>query len=350
MENLANLSDEEILSKDSPESVEVPTEEVEVPETITETNTEEKSESNLSTEESIKETSESLEEKSEEEVIEDLPEDFDYKSEYLKLRKPFKAGGKTVTVKTAEEMISLMQQGIGYTSKSQKLKKQVKLANMLESAGLSKEDLTLFIDVSKKNPKALQKLIKDSNIDPLDLDMSDDAEEYVPSNYEVSDEELRFKGVIEELSESDSGKTLIQDVRSWDARSKDIIWKEPNLLTVLSEQVNSGVYKVITDEMSRQRLVGTLDPDIPFLQAYDTVGQQLLQKKAKSSEGNVAKVEGNTSQKVVDRKANIPKPMISNQAKAKAASSTSIKTKPVNEKNSLMEMSDDEFLKLQMPM
>ena len=45
---------------------------------------------------------------------------------------------------------------------------------MLENAGITDENqLAYLIDLSNKNPQAIQKLVKDSGIDPLDMTYRD---------------------------------------------------------------------------------------------------------------------------------------------------------------------------------
>lgn len=274
-----------------------------------------------------------------------FPDDFDYKGEYEKLCKPFKANGQLVTIRNADEIISLMQKGIGYTAKSQKLQEQVRIASMLENAQVDKEQLMLLIDASKKNPKALQKLIRESNIDPLDLDLSDDAE-YSPPNYEVSDEEIQFKNTLEELNQNTYGKELLSEVKDWDAASKDTVWKQPTLLNVLAEQVESGVYKTITKEIARRKLVGTVANNTPFLQAYHEIGNQLLEHRNKAKETNTS--VANSGKVVVDRRVIAPKSTLANSDKVAAASPNKSARQATSGVNPLL-MSDEEFMKLSQP-
>lgn len=346
--DIDSLSDEEFLNHASPISSNPPTEDTtssDVPaEEVVESPKEEQAPVSEDTttdnvEDAVKDTLE-------------FPDDFDYKAEYQKLCKPFKANGKTVSIRHADEIVSLMQKGIGYTAKSQKLQEQVRIATMLDTAGITKDDLNLLIEASKKNPKALQKLIKNSNIDPLDLDLSEESEEYVPSNYDITDEELQFKSTIEELNQTPVGKELLTTVKDWDAPSKDVIWKQPNLLNILAEQVESGVYKTISDEVDRRKLVGTIPNTTPFLQAYHEVGQQLLQNKSKAKATNppVATVNSNKSNRViVDRRVTTPKSNLPNSDKVSAAS---IANKPSKQGGNLVNplaLSDEEFLKLTVP-
>lgn len=349
-----SLTDEEFLNQTSPstitaeETVEEKEKEEEVPsseETAQETST------NLEDLSKVAEDTSATPETKEVETEISFPEDFNYREAYLQLTKPFKANGKTVVVKDAAEIISLMQKGIGYTAKSQKLQDKLRVAETLEAAGISKEDLNLLIEANRKNPKALQKLIKNSNIDPLDLDLSEESGEYVPNNYEVSDEEVQFKAALEEISSSTGGQELIANVKGWDAVSKDLVWKQPTLLNVLTEQVENGVYKTISDEVSRRRLVGTIPENTPFLHAYHEVGRQLLEQssKAKSKDSSVAKVTSGSNKVLVDRRVTTPKPTIANSDKVSAASVHTKKPTQGVLNADVLKLSDSEFMKLTAP-
>ena len=46
--------------------------------------------------------------------------------------------------------------------------------------------------LSKKNPKAIAKLIKESDLDPLDID-KDAPTDYQPTDYSVTDKEIEFR-------------------------------------------------------------------------------------------------------------------------------------------------------------
>lgn len=98
---------------------------------------------------------------------------FDYKAAYEQITAPFKANGREMKVESPEEAVRLMQQGANYVKKMQALKPHLKMVRMLENNGLLDEGrLNFLIDVSRKDPGAIKKLLKDANIDPMDLDLS----------------------------------------------------------------------------------------------------------------------------------------------------------------------------------
>jgi hypothetical protein len=280
----------------------------------------------------------------------ELPDDFDYKTAYLNIRKPFKAGGQTIVVKNDDEIISLMQKGIGFTAKSQKLAQQAKLAAVLEKGQIGMDDLPFLIDLQQKKPDAIRKLIKEAGIDPLDID-TDSPDTYTAGNYSVTDKELAFTAALDELTSTPEGKEFVGKIHTdWDSNSKEVLWENTSIMAIMAEQYQSGVYKTITDEMSRQKLVGTLSTDLPFIQAYKQVGDQLLNSKAKTLEPEVATVDvGNTGANVVAKRVVTPKPNVANDAKARAANvAAQPKHSQPIQKNPLA-MSDEDFMKLAQP-
>jgi len=285
-----------------------------------------------------------------EETIVAFPEDFDYKEAYLNLRKPFKANGKQVVIKSDQEMIQLMQMGIGYTAKSQKLNQQAKLAGMLEKGGITLDDIPFLIDLKQKKPDAIQKYFKDANIDPLDVDITSEPK-YVQGNYSVTDKELAFTTMLEEVSANQTGKEFLGLVhRNWDNDSKNLLWESAEILPTLAEQYYSGVYTKVVQEMDRQKAIGTIPNSIPFLHAYKLAGDTLLQQ-VNSTTNSVAKVSmgQSNSGSVVGRRTNQPTQNTANSTRAKSAMISHGSQHTGSAKVDYSLMSDEEFMRRTSP-
>ena len=116
----------------------------------------------------------------------------DYKEAYGQIMAPLKANGKTIELRSVDELRSLAQMGANYTRKMQDIAPHRKILLMLENNGLLDESkLSFYIDLEKKNPEAIKKLVVESGIDPLEIDTSVPAK-YQASNHTVTDEELGF--------------------------------------------------------------------------------------------------------------------------------------------------------------
>ena len=190
---------------------------------------------------------------------------------------PFKANGKEMQVNNVDEAISLMQMGANYTKKMASLKPHLKMIKLLENNGLLDENkLSFLIDLDKKSPQAISKLLKDSGIDPLDVDV-DKVGEYKPNTYTVDDRELALDAVLDDIQGTPTyGKTIDLVSNKWDAPSKQVIADNPQLLKVLNDHMASGHYDMISNEVDRERAFGRL-AGLSDIEAYRAVGDALAQ-------------------------------------------------------------------------
>lgn len=259
----------------------------------------------------------------------------DYKKFYEKIMTPFKANGKLITLKTPEEAIQLMQMGANYTRKMQAIAPYKKTLLMLENNGLLDEDkLSFLIDLDKKNPEAIKKLIKDAGIDPMDIDTSTEPQ-YKEGSHKVSNEEAAFMTVLDDLKQSQDGMQTIKEINSnWDDASKNILWSSPDIMRTIHQQRENGVYQLIVDEMERQRTLGNISPETPFLVAYKQIGDALVANKQKA-----------VPQPVAVKAKTVKTSTVKNNEKAKAAAPN--RTTPSAPKRFInpLAMSDEEFLK-----
>lgn len=200
---------------------------------------------------------------------------FDYKSEYEKLLKPFKANGREIAVKSVDDAVTLMQMGANYNKKMAALKPNLKLLKLLENNNLlDAEKLSYLIDLEKKDPKAISKLVKDSGIDPLDLS-SDEENAYKPTVKTVDDRELELDSVLDEIQGTETyNRTLSIVSQEWDGKSKQVIADTPQILKVINSHVQSGIYDLISKEVESERTFGRLN-GLSDIEAYRQVGDRL---------------------------------------------------------------------------
>ena len=280
-----------------------------------------------------KKTEESKEEKSKQSSEKEVT--IDYKKFYEKIMTPFKANGKLITLKTPEEAIQLMQMGANYTRKMQAIAPYKKTLMMLENNNLLDEDkLSFLIDLDKKNPEAIKKLIKDAGIDPLEIDTSTEPQ-YKEGSHKVSNEEAAFMSVLDDLKQSQEGMQTIQEINSnWDDASKKILWNSPEIMRTIHQQRANGVYKIITEEMERQRVLGNIPAETPFLMAYKQIGDALAAKQKPAPMQPVA-VKAKT----------VKTSSLKNNEKAKAAAPNRTTASAPKKFINPLAMSDEEFLK-----
>lgn len=276
------------------------------------------------------------------------PAQIDYKAEYEKIMAPFKANGKEIKLQSPEEVVQLMQMGANYTKKLQALQPNLKLLKMLENNNLLDEGkISFLIDLEQKNPQAIQKLLKESGVDPLDIDTSAEPD-YRPGNHKVSDEEMAFNATMEEVASIPEGKeTIITINKTWDKASKEALWTDPGILRLMTDQKRSGIYDQIANEIERRRVLGQIGNHVPFLQAYRDVGMEMQQRGAFNNIRQPATGQSPAQQdpsRVVETRVKTRKPD-SNSDRARAAAPTrSTPGKPQADFNPLA-LSDEEFEK-----
>lgn len=268
-----NASDEDILNAVAPE---VSTETETTEETTDEVTAEETSvEEEVTTEEPEDSPEESTEVTSEEvtEEAEESDSDTDAKEQLAKIFAPFRANGKEIKVDNVDDVIRLMQMGAGFNKKMAGLKPQLKLLKMLENNDLlSEEKISLMIDINKKDPAAIGKLLADSEIDPLNLDLGN---EYTPKSYTVSDSELELDDVLSDLRDSPHyAKTLDVTVNKWDSTSKQLLISNPSVIRILHDQIGNGIFDQVTQMVEKERLFGRLNR-LSDLEAYKQIGDMM---------------------------------------------------------------------------
>ena len=269
-------------------------------------------------------------------------EQVNYEEAYKEIMKPFKANGKMIELKDVNEATKLMQMGANYTRKMQELQPHRKMLMMLENNGLLDEGkLSYLIDLDKKNPDAIMKLVKDAGIDPLDID-TESSSTYQAGNHRVADEEVQFMSVLEDLKSQPEGHTTLKRINTeWDQASKEVLWNQPQIMTVMHQQIEGGIYDLIETEISRRKTLGLVSPDTPFLQAYKLVGDEM----------HAAGAFGAPVQTTAQRPAPIAttvaavRPPVANGAKASAASPTRSTPRTVGKTLNPLSMSDEEFLR-----
>ena len=266
----------------------------------------------------------------------------DYQALYEKIMAPFKANGKMIQVNTPEEAITLMQHGANYTKKMHALKPNLKMMRALENNGLLEEDkINNLIDLANKNQDAILKLVKDANLDPMEMDTSAETA-YKPQNHSVSDQEMDFHTTLEDVLSMESGSETISMINTqWDQASKEAIYKEPQIMQVIHDQRANGIYDRIYAEIDRRRTLGTLSTTIPLIQAYKQVGDEL------HSSGQLVAQETPANQskpKVLETRASNPRKAVSNGDKARAASPTRAAPKSSPKPFDPFALSDEEIM------
>ena len=270
----------------------------------------------------------------------------DYEAEYKRLIAPFKANGREIQVKSAEDAIALMQMGANYNKKMAALKPNLKIMKLLENNGLMNEEkLSFLIDLDKKNPAAINKLVQESGIDPMDLD-AEKAGEYRPKIHAVDDREIDLDTVLDEIQDTPTyARTLDVVSQKWDGASKQVISQTPQLLKVINAHMESGIYDLISKEVESERVFGRLN-GLSDIESYRHVGDAIQARGGFNHLGQ-SQVKPQASAPVIVE----PKPKKVEDDKLKDKRRAASSTKPVAPTTAIKEfnplaLSDAEFSKL----
>jgi hypothetical protein len=273
---------------------------------------------------------------------EDTPQEtdtFDYENAYNQVTAPFKANGATMQVKSPEDIVRLMQMGAGAQKQMAKLKPNLKLIKMLENNNLLDERrLNNLIDLSKNDSKAIAKLVKDSGVDPDDIDI-ENASTYQPNNYTVTDSEYELDQVLDSIKHTDTfDKTIDLLTSEWDDKSKTFVSENPNVIKVINDHMLNGVYDKVNAIMQQDKALGKLS-GVSDVDAY----KQIIDMLAKNGE----LIDGNQQEPV---QSNITDIGAAGSVKRKQNRKAAAPTKQTNTSNnskqdvSYLTLSDDEFM------
>ena len=207
---------------------------------------------------------------------------------------PFKANGKEIAPRTVEDVVQLMQMGANYTKKMQSIAPMRKAVESLSNAGInSEEDLSYLIDLYKGDKEAIKRLLKDHQIDAMDLDL--DEVKYSPNKQNIASEaDVKFAETLSNINESLPQIQNIMD-KQWDQESKRILLSDPRALQALHEEIQMGRFEPVQKQLEVERTFGRYQ-GVPDIQAYIDIlnrmsaqeqYQQQMQEQQRQQKKNV---------------------------------------------------------------
>jgi len=256
-----------------------------------------------------------------------------------KLLAPFKANGKDIQVDNVDDAITLMKMGANYNKKMAAIKPNLKIIKKLENNDLLDEGkLNYLIDLSNKNPEAIKQLIKESGIDPLQIDTKEDTG-YEPTAYNVEDSEVDLDLVLTDLKDGPKFKETMEIISNkLDPASRKVLVESPDIIRVLNEHVELGIYDKIMTVVDRERMLGKL-PNLNDLQAYKQVSDAINANGGMKTDNT-----GKSSEKTDKQKADTTDQKQKTKARKKAAATTtSTPGKTQKDDFDILAMSDEEI-------
>jgi len=275
---------------------------------------------------------------------EDTPEttEFDYESAYKKVSEPFKANGVDMQVKNPEDIIRLMQMGANYQKKMAQLKPNLKIIKMLDNNELLDEaKLHNLIDLSKKDPKAITKLIQESSIDPLDID-KDVPTDYQPTDYSITDKEYHLDQVLDDIKGTDTfDKTINVLTKEWDTKSKSTVSDNPEIIGVINTHMGNGVFDKVNAILQQEKTLGKL-AGVPDVDAYRQIAEYLHKNGDLRTENNTVQETPKVSSKTEETKQASADRDKKRKAVAPVKQTT---TKKATTDEDFLGLSDEDFMK-----
>lgn len=237
----------------------------------------------------------------------------------------FEYSGHKIKVESQDELISMLRKSAELQTN---FKPKTKEELALEQAGLSAEDIALYIDAKNGDKNALAKIATLGKIDLLDVS-EEDATAYTkkfdivePNDAEIVAQSIvNDKQLFETFTRVTSGlpKHFIQAVTS---NGKD--------LATFKEQIQSGLAQEIIPQALKLTYQG-----VDFIDAYVRVGTKIMSERA----SNNTQQQQPQDRTISDREKNLRK--IANDK-----NSGSQKTNKNVEADDVWNMSDEDFEKL----
>lgn len=276
--------------------------------------------------------------------------DEDYRKAYKDLLQPLWARGHNFTPRNIEEVKTLMSQGIDYLYKTQQLAQHRKQIELLQREGISNDDLTFLIDLKKKDPEAIKKFFADGQLNPYDIDVSD-APNYQPKTQMIDDATLNLRDSVSNLMNMPDGRECYNElVHTLDKASQDYFLQEPELLQTFYQHQhitvgnNKSLYTIIKEEIDHEKALGRLPQNMPFLEAYRTVGDNLLRQSGQAAQPSNQVNSYSTAPEVHQRLGSPKRANFNNRIRSAGVSPKTKSSRSTTQMNPF-DMPDDEFLR-----
>ena len=233
------------------------------------------------------------EEQLEESDIDEKEQSTDVKEEYnledidkFISSKPIRANGMDIPVKSYEELTKFAQMGFNYAKKMNDIAPYRKTISAIKEYGLTDTDIGLLIDAKKGNKEAITQLLKDTKIDPMDLNIEDS--QYQKKTYGDDEVTINLKEIEAEISK-DQEYSQTYDIISnqWDNKSRQEMFNNPSMIKGLHEDVKSGVYTKVAPEAARLKVLDNNQKS--ELEYYIMAGKMLFNTNKSTQNSNKLK-------------------------------------------------------------
>jgi hypothetical protein len=327
LEEFDELTEVQEDENQSEETENTSLEETEVEETGNTLNDEPKNEDNVEVEENEEDT-----EAEPDEAVEETPEEVNeedinkIKEFYTKVTSDFKANGELVKgIEDPEAIITALQKSANYEKKMSEIAPYRRRLDVVKD--WNDEDLALLADIKNGDRNAITKLLKNNEIDPLDIDF-DSTEEYTPKTVVPSEVEYAFTNAVEEISKSEHYDTINKVWEDWEDSRENFV-EDPSMFKALEKEIQMGNYDIIAPIMRQEVALGKTTGETK-LETYLRIKNDLMSKSVKSKKPSISDVERDSKRNAASITTNNKKAPQKQQASEK----------------DFVKMSDEDFAKL----
>lgn len=235
-----------------------------------------------------------------------------------------KVNGLT-TRATFNELVEGFKKGMNYTKNMQQIAPFRRSVGIMEDNGITEADLNLMVELKAGNKEAITKLLADSKIDPLDIDI-ESKNEYTPKDYGRQVVDVEMEQVQQEITSDTANVEAVKNaLTTMPDDFYSVIEGDANALRNLHKDVASGIYqRVMPEVLKLQTLYGKTKPT---LEMYIDVARRMSES-------------ARTEQQAVTEK---PKPSTEQRAKAVSGTKKKAMKQSTSVAKAVEEMDDDEF-------
>ncbi len=262
-------------------------------------------------------------------------------------------GVKLNSITDPEKLLEIQQKSISDSRKLDEFSDVKPVLKTIRDSGLKDpKRLATVVEALSGNPEALKLLIKESGVDPLELDYQDIDNSKIDENkYIQSDVELAFDGFIDNADKLGVKDQLVEKVVSgWDSESLAKLSTDGVSGSRILRHIKSGAFDEVKAEMINQERLDTTGEfkSMNDFDRYAYASNIVAENKSIKSKEIVDVVDEPVKKEI---KKEVKKTPVSDKKnrieKAKKASESTSSSKPVASKDSktdLMDLNNEDFM------
>lgn len=182
---------------------------------------------------------------------------------------PIKMAGTEVTFNSVEEIIRGLQQSADYVRKTTEIKPYRVALKRMQDVGLleNEEDFSLMLQAYQGDKDAISQLANLHGVE--ELTPEEELKNFVPNKSNVTTQTIALDDVISSLKSTgklDNIQPIISN--KFDDASTELVQATPQILSLLAEDVESGLYAQVESAMTKQKLLGLYNEQSSYLDNY----------------------------------------------------------------------------------